>query len=240
MKTSMLSACGLVILTLVPAGASAKSVTLLPSAEAFTRGYIEALDPEDTGVSCNGPRVGPYSVTLGGAGDGDIGLLTGSTEAPFEDVRGNWEFTLAPQYLRPNAKARLKFLAVNSQGSSSAGYCVDAYAGDGTITIADYQPADRTNIDVFVTDGFEGEGGLAYFYRADLDVTALLKMFKAGGKDDFFGIVISADSAEDANIVVSDIRLEITYVPEPVALALFGLGVAGLGAMRRRRRRPIG
>jgi PEP-CTERM motif len=224
----------LVTTFLLAATASARTVTLLPSAAAFTRGYIEDFDSDMP--SCDDPRIGPFSVTSEGAGDGDIGLLTASSAAPFEDVRGNWEFELAPQYLRPTASARLKFLAVNAQGSDSAEYCVAGYSGDGSITIEDYQPAGRSEIAVFATDQFEGEGGLAYFYRADLDVTALLRTFRGGGPDDFLGISIAANGFEDANIDVYDIRLEISLVPEPAAFGLVGLGLLGLGTARRRSR----
>ncbi len=78
----------------------------------------------------------------------------------------------------------------------------------------------------------------------DIESVQIVDLVPGAGNDDFFDLTVNAPSIRSILFTsdrfltsVSEIEFNLNPVPEPGALALFGIGLIGLGMVRRRRRR---
>lgn len=201
--------------------AFAKTVTLTPASSIGFNGSVDESDLDNP--NCMAVHDGPFLVT----GALEIGSM--AVEYTIDDRRANVEFDI--QGLKSIKKATLKLHGEAVDAMEDSAGCIMSYNGDGVGTAGDYMPLDKSLFALFPLDG----GLEREVVEADyaIDITSLLKTFMDGGRD-FLGIQIAADEFVDTAIMLSGIRIDLT-IPEPATLALFGLGLLGISARRRKR-----
>ncbi|MBB4632324.1 PEP-CTERM sorting domain-containing protein [Sphingosinicella soli] len=212
----------------VASPAIAKSVILSPAASGSFVGEIpEGYDPEN-GNNCNTSRPGPVLWSAGTSDYGQIGNMGGWFFA--DDNRASFEFDIS-NVKKKVKSATLRFSALDHYGDGNSRNCIFAYTGDGVTTLDDYTLVGKSEIYSFEMEWNDSDG--TYGLDGVFDITALLNVMLKE-KADFLGIQFATDNYADTIIGLSDMRIVIESVPEPTTLALFGLGLAGLGLRRRR------
>lgn len=88
---------------------------------------------------------------------------------------------------------------------------------------------------LFTLDFFGGEDSAGWM-PTTLDVTALLSPFGGTSASLRISAIVPETFTGPSGFSIDDISLDVTSVPEPATLGLFGLGLAGLGLAARRRK----
>lgn len=206
----------------------AAPITVSPAVSVSFDGEI-GPDYDGEASNCGVIREGPVLMLDQPTGQGTIGNM----EAYFfaDDRRANFEFNVAG--LTKIKKATLKFDAFDVEGGSDGAInCLMHYQGDGLASLGDYMPTGKSWFADFETEWLSYWPSELIGYYGALDITALLRsVVKA--RHDFLGIQFATDNYADSVIDLYGVRIEVV-VPEPVALTLFGLGLAGLALVRRR------
>ncbi|WP_169742897.1 PEP-CTERM sorting domain-containing protein [Muricoccus aerilatus] len=181
-------------------------------------GYtIDFAVAADQGI-VRGASAGIYAVPVAGVSNGDPTYLTGdfgSAQTMNAGVSGHYLSTGTGSITITFAAAQTALALLWGSIDSSNAIKFNNAAGD-TLTGATVQSL----TDGFVSNGFQGPGGSAYL--SILSDTPFTRVSLTSGVVSF----------EAAGLIASTAPIS---VPEPASLALFGMGLLGMGLVRSRK-----
>ncbi|MFC3713472.1 PEP-CTERM sorting domain-containing protein [Sphingoaurantiacus capsulatus] len=215
------------------------------AAELLTNGGFEAgnlsgwsrTGPHSGGCNSN-YTVGTTGSTSGCTGFGPYNSFTNPTEGSYAaynslDGSAGSTYAISQTVLLPNAIGDATISWSDAAGGGAGWnwaqprtFSVDLF--NGAALIGNVYNATFTN-----------NGGAGFFQNwtvRSIDVMSLLSGFGGQSVTLRFSNFIPQTSTGPASFAIDNVSFDATAVPEPAMLGLFGLGVAGLAGLRRRKR----
>ena len=169
-----------------------------------------------------------------------------------QDVEGfNWLFSASGWFIGPhtsafcpdctsNGTSNLVAAGDRAGGASDTADVVMTALGGGVFDLfgLDAATANSTEVNRLGVLGVLSGGGSVFEW---LDIDGTFDSYVLSGFTGLVSVAFYSEKSGDYNFggfSIDNLHLDPISVPEPGTIALFGVGLLGLGAMRRRRRKP--
>lgn len=198
--------------------------TLLKSAAtlAIVSGFMmpmAAMATPTTYTQASGQDILDHTTIISDMVISDTGLVNGLTVEL--DIEHTWIGDLVIQLTGPDGATTITLM--DTSDSSNFVFGTSVIFDDAALI-----PADNAG------DGVDGNGDAGGTYAPD----GLLSTFIGGNLAGTWSLSISDNvGADSGNLRSWSLHVDATSVPEPEILALFGFGLIGMGALRRRRQK---